>query len=336
MKTGVAYFGNRSIEYVREDLKKIKENYCTYVVHTFSEEDLFFYKETMKKILAETKKMNLSAKLDPWGVAGLFGGETFSKFTAYNLDVRQINSAGESVALACPNNPKTIDFLKEWIDSASSIGAEEIFWDEPHFYQPHWTQDSDESLWGCVCEFCRDKFKQTYHGAMPNEQTQDVLSFKKDSLVELLHVLCHYAKNKGLKNSVCLLPKVDSLKGDIWESVASIPAVDNIGTDPYWVELKEKIKNFDFKNYIKKFCLKIKEVSSKYNKEGHIWIQNFHIPRGRELDVEEAFKVVYASGIKDIAAWSYMGTKVMSKMSCDDPERVWQILGDCFRKTKED
>jgi hypothetical protein len=335
MKTGVAYFGNRSIEYVRQDLNKIKENYGTYVVHTFSEEDFFFYKEVMKEILTETKKIGLKAKLDPWGVAGIFGGETFSKFVAYNLDVRQVNSAGESVPLACPNNPKTIDFLKEWTEATASIGAEEIFWDEPHFYEPHWTGNSDESLWGCVCEFCQDKFRQKYHGAMPKEQTQNVLSFKKDSLVDLLRLLCDYAKNKGLKNSVCLLPKVDSLKSDLWEKVASIPAIDNIGTDPYWVELKKNIKNFDFQNYIRQFCLKIKEVSSEYSKEGHIWIQNFSIPRGWEDDVRVAFNIIYANGIRDIAAWSYMGTKVMSEKSCEDPQKVWSILGDCFKKARE-
>ena len=59
LKTGVSYFGSRIQRHVREDMRDIREHNCNFVVHTFSETDLEFYKDTMKEF-------NISSKVNIW------------------------------------------------------------------------------------------------------------------------------------------------------------------------------------------------------------------------------------------------------------------------------
>ena len=48
MRLGVSYFGNRMPWSVKDDMKKIRDNGCNFVVHTFSETDLEYYAGTME------------------------------------------------------------------------------------------------------------------------------------------------------------------------------------------------------------------------------------------------------------------------------------------------
>ena len=84
IKTGVSYFGNRILRHVREDMEDIRAHNCDFVVHTVSEEDMAFYKGTMKDIVAVSRDAGLEVYLDPWAVGGIFGGETYSKFIQRN------------------------------------------------------------------------------------------------------------------------------------------------------------------------------------------------------------------------------------------------------------
>ncbi|MFA5093812.1 MAG: hypothetical protein WC512_01050 [Candidatus Omnitrophota bacterium] len=335
MKTGVSYFSSRDIRHAAEDLRDISGNGCNYVVHTFSEADMQYYKGSMRKIIEKSAEAGLEVRMDPWGVAGLFGGEAYSYFVAKNLGVRQITSDGRSVPLACPNNPEARQFLKKWVDEVADIGAKSLFWDEPHFYEPHWAGDRDNKTWGCRCLYCQSIFEQRFKYEMPEAYRQDIEEFKEDSLVFFVEELCDYARSKGLKNSVCLLPIQSHLAGKFWDRIAAIGSLDNIGTDPYWIGLKKADEKFDMENYIRGFCRKVSSLARTYGKDCHIWVQNLSIPSGWEKDVEKAVDLIYAEGIRDIAAWSYHGTSSMSGLSCDDPGLVWKVLGESYKRTHE-
>lgn len=332
METGVSYFANRDLRHVKSDLVAMRKNHCSYVVHTFSEIDLQYYKENMRQIVAASVEAGLEVRIDPWGVAGLFGGEAYSYFVADKLETRQIVSDGRSVPLACPNNPQARLFLRRWMDEVVDLGAKFIFWDEPHFYEPHWVGDKDKKLWGCKCNCCQNSFKERFNRKMPDTLTDEIEDFKQQSLILFLKELCDYSSSKGLKNSVCLLPNAKHLEGDFWDEVAEIKSLDNIGTDPYWVEIKKTERNFNLDNYIRKFCKKINHLSKSHKKEGHIWIQNFSIPSGWEGDIKTVADIAYEEGIRDIAAWSYYGTSCMSSKACDSPELVWDVLGKSYKE----
>ncbi|MCD6460319.1 hypothetical protein J7L67_06590 [bacterium] len=331
MEFGISYFDSRLIDHFLWDLQKIKEAGCTYIVHTFSEADMNFNFENVAQIVKATKEAGLKAHIDPWGVAGIFGGETYSLFIARNLDVRQITSDGSNVAHACLNNPKLIEFMKKWVDAVYEVGADTIFWDEPHFYVPGWFGIPEPAdTWGCRCEVCKKLFFDEVGEKMPEQETGAVLEFKRKSLINFLTQMCAYVSKKGIENTVCMLPNIQIRESGLWEKIASIKYLSGFGTDPYWINRKKNDPDFNLDNYMRPFCAKVKSAADTYSLRGHIWIQNFSIPEGWENDIKEAVKIASEEGIEDIAAWCYLGAKGMSSLKSDNPELVWKTLKQSY------
>src|SRR5439155_24507467 len=63
-----------------KDLRDIADHGCTYVVHCYTETDLAYYGETMRDVADATREAGLEVWFDPWGVAGIFSGETSRAF----------------------------------------------------------------------------------------------------------------------------------------------------------------------------------------------------------------------------------------------------------------
>ncbi|MER3603375.1 MAG: hypothetical protein C4298_06190 [Thermus sp.] len=80
LETGVSYFSGRDLRHVRADLGDMVEHGCTYVVHCFTETDLAYNLKGMAEIVRATRDIGLQPWADPWGLCGIFSGETFSRF----------------------------------------------------------------------------------------------------------------------------------------------------------------------------------------------------------------------------------------------------------------
>ncbi len=329
LKTGVSYFGSRIQRHVKEDMRDIARHNCNFVVHTFSETDFEFYKGTMKEIFEISRKCGLQTWVDPWAVGGVFGGESYSKFVAVNLDAREISAKGESLPAACLNNERFRDFMFSWIDAAMELKPDVFFWDEPHFYlYPLDRMKKDTTLWACRCLVCRRKFRNRFGYAMPVKLNEDIKLFKEDSIIGFLKDMCDYVKLKAVENAVCLLPFKGALGGIMdWSKAARIESLDIIGTDPYW-----KVGEKDVAGLVRGFSKKICNLADKFGKEGQIWILNFRIKKGTEKDIEKAVMTAHKEGIRNLAAWSYLGTGCMSYLASDSPEKVWEVLGLTFKK----
>jgi len=333
MKTGVSYFARSRVKHMKEDMLEIKRNNCNFIVHTFSEQDLEFCKGSIERLVKISHEVGLEVWLDPWGVGGVFGGESYSQFISRNLDARQISCEGESLPAACFNSPKFRSFIKEWVDASIEIGADNIFWDEPHFYiyKENVAEEIGSKRWACRCESCRTLFKERHNKDLPVEMTKEVQDFKEASIVDFLTQMCDYVKEKGIQNSLCFLP----LEGPIggirnWENIAKIKALDIIGSDPYWPTEIEVTKE-DVEKKVSSFSKRIMRLSEKFKKEGQIWILNFRIKKGTEKNITTAVEVAYKEGIRNIAAWSYYGTEMMHSLSSDDPALVWKTLGRAYQ-----
>ena len=87
MRTGIAYFGNRTLRQVAADLADIAGSGFDYVVHCSTESDLLWGYETMREIYRISHELGLEVQADPWGVAGVFGGEALSKFVTWEIDM---------------------------------------------------------------------------------------------------------------------------------------------------------------------------------------------------------------------------------------------------------
>lgn len=324
MKTGVSYYGCRIPWRAKADLEAIRRNSCTFVVHTFSEEDKEFYTRAMGEIVRDSRALGLEAWLDPWAVGQAFGGETYSALVMKRRDLCQVNAAGEPLPIACPNHPEFVAYLKAWAKTAVELGAQVLFWDEPHFFLD--PEGGPPAGWACRCAVCQEQFRARYRQPMPATLTPEVRQFKEASLVQFLTILCDEGRRLGARNAMCYLPFEHSSTYSDWAAVAAIPTVDIIGTDPYW-----RPHQVDVAAHVGRAAQRIQALATAHHKEGQIWILNFNIPSGEEGKITEAIDAAAAAGIRNLAAWSYYGASYIS-LASEDPTRVWETLGAAYAR----
>jgi hypothetical protein len=361
LQTGVSYFSGRTLRHVRDDLRDIADHGCTYVVHCYTETDLAYYSETMREIADATRELDLEVWFDPWGVGGIFSGETLTRFPLDHTETWEVLSDGRRVGSSCPNHPDTRKFLREWIDACAEAGGDVLFWDEPHFYAGLWRRDFS-GAWACRCVVCLSLFHDRHRHPMPAEFTSEVREFREESLIELLADLCRHGHEKGMRNALCLLPTdltahgfpqpekrlglalekrgVQADAGAVqammhvgvgnFEVAAAIPDLDIFGCDPYWYIFGAEAEQF--------MRVYGEEAMAAAGKHGHglqLWVQAFSVPEGREVELLTGVRVGEELGATHLAAWSYEATASMSKIRCARPEVVWSMLGEEFRRLRD-
>ncbi len=320
-RTGVSYFGNRNPRHLVVDLEEMISHNCSFIVHTFSENDRIFYFATMAEFVELSKSVGLEVYLDPWGVGRVFGGEAFSDFALKRRHACQVSGSGELLPAACPNHPEFRSYMRGWIDDAASLGVDVVFWDEPHLFIDY-QNASDMRAAGCTCDSCREKYRELYGDSFPSVESEDFLLFREDSMYDFLKMLTDYSAEKKLRNAVCLLPyQQDMLGVSDWGRIAAIETLDIIGTDPYWIFFDKEL------DFVYDYAQKIVHIADEFGKEAQLWIQNFKIPEGREQEVAEAIELGEQAGIKNFAAWSFYGSSYMSYIRSQNPKLVWDILG---------
>ena len=329
MRLGVSYYGNRIPWRVKEDMQAIRDAGCTYVVHTFNEEDHEFYQPALEEIVRMTHELGMEAWLDPWGVGQVFGGETYSGLVMKQLPLRQVSSYGESLPIICPNQPGFRDYLLEWMDTAARLKADVLFWDEPHFQiYPEPDRSEAARLWACCCGECKARFQKRAGQVLPAQMTPEVRAFKEESLVDFIRFLCDSTRARGMRPALCLLPFESSSTVNDWAKAAAVESLEVIGTDPYWRPHQTGVGQ-----HVGRFAGRVAELARQYRKEGQIWILNFNIPRGEEGKVKEAIEAAWAAGIRNLAAWSYFGASYIT-LRAEDPPAVWQTLSACYQELR--
>lgn len=351
IETGVSYFSARTLRHVRADLEDMVAHNCTFVVHCFTETDLLYYRESMKEIVEATHQVGLKAWLDPWGVAGIFSGETLTDFPLTHLDTLQERSDSKKAPAACPNHPQTRRFLIDWIARAAETGGDGVIWDEPHYFVP-FLRGERSTAWACRCSLCRQRFQEQTGHAMPERLDEEVLAFRQSSLLELLTELVAEAKRLGLSNALCLAPShfadagfpelsegLARLVGSHdasadpflqfgmrdWDAAASIPGLDVFGTDPYWY-----MATVEPDAFLRVFAGKALAVARRHGLKAQIWVQAFRVPEGREEELRAGLRTAATLGADQVAAWSYDATTSMSQLRPARPDVVWRVIGETY------
>jgi hypothetical protein len=166
-RAGVSYFGVRIPRHARRDLEDIAARGYTAVLHTFSENDLAYYRGTMAEIVDVSHKLGLEVQMCPWGVGRTFGGEAESRWVTFHPEACQVLDDGRRVATGCLNNPAYRGFCKEWADAALEAGTDYVFWDEPH-----WTvRRRSQAVGLCVPNLCRALGSGLVPGSDPGSAT---------------------------------------------------------------------------------------------------------------------------------------------------------------------
>src|SRR3989337_278046 len=107
METGVSYFSSRTLRHASDDLQEMVDQACSSVAHGYRETALAYYRDTIRDIVGASHGAGLEAWLDPWGLAGIFSGETFTRFPLDHPEAWQLLSDGRRAGAACPNHPAT-------------------------------------------------------------------------------------------------------------------------------------------------------------------------------------------------------------------------------------
>lgn len=324
-RTGVSYVGNRYLSHARRDFERIAA-VADHIVHTVSETDLHFHKAALARLMEASRAAGLEVWADPWGLGGVFGGESYSKFLLEHPDLWQVLSDGRRVPAACVNRPALRDFVKEWLIAVAHMGAQVVFWDEPHVFF-HWDLEW-EGVYACVCDHCAALFRRQYGRPPPSRLDEDAKTFRRESLASFLAEAQAYARHKNLRNALCLYAFEGYEEYDrLWRRLGSLPDLDVFGCDPYW---RWRPVKSDPAAHVRRYTERTAEVSRPLGKGTQIWIQAMRLPRGAEDEIGVACRAAAEAGATHITAWSYDGGELLDPVLSEDPAKVWEAVARAF------
>jgi len=315
MSIGTSYFGSRIVRHVAADMEALAERGFTGVLHTYTENDLAYYRGTLNEIVRRSQDAGLVVQLGPWGFGHMFGGEAESRFVPANPELGQVLETGRRVPAGCPNQPRVREHVHGWIDAAIDTGADFVFCDEPHWVHPqHFGLDAGH--WGCRCEVCRERFGED----MPTELTPEVLAFREDSMVDFIGDFVSYVARQGAKPTICPLPHTEGPHGiSDWSRLAGLPGLHTLATDPYWKALDEPLEPF-----VREYSRRVADLAARHDLAAQIWIQGFGIPAADAGDIATAVGIARQEGVEDLWVWGFEACGHMTTLAPDDPEAVWE------------
>jgi N-acetylmuramic acid 6-phosphate etherase len=317
---GCAYFGSRIVRHVARDMEDLTRRGFNAVLHTFSENDLAYYRHTMKEIVDVSHASGLEVQMNPWAVGRTFGGEAESRFVMLHPEACQVLDDGRRVPAGCLNQSRYRAYCRDWADAALEAGADLTFWDEPHWVVPAHVGIDDPAgeRWGCRCDVCRERFD----GEMPTELTDEVLAFREASLVDFLGEMVAHVRGRGGRSTICLLPAVEGAHGvRDWDAVASLPGLDVFATDPYWHDIDEPPGAF-----VERYARLLADSAARAGVTAELWLPAFRLTNADVPDFVDGVHAAREAGIPRLWVWAYEACAHMSHLATPDSHEVWEAV----------
>jgi len=290
----------------------------TGVLHTYSENDLEYYRGTMREIVEASHTVGLTVQVSPWGLGRTFGGEAESRFVTFYPEECQVLDDGRRIAGACLNSARYRAFCMEWADAVLEAGVDSVFWDEPAWMVPRHVGIDDPARWSCVCDRCAERFGR----AIPRELTPEVQAFREESVVDFLREMLAHVAARGGTNTICLLPSTDGAHGiSDWNMVASLPGLTTFATDPYWKHWGEPAGPF-----VQRFAKLLHETCERHGVGAQLWLPSFGLTADEIPDLESAIEGARAEGIDDLWTWGYEACGNMTALATPDAPLVWEAV----------
>ena len=317
-RAGCSYFGVRIPRHVRRDMADLATRGYTGVLHTFSENDFAYYRDTMAEIVEISHAAGLTVQASPWGLGRTFGGEAESRWVAFHPEECQVLDDGRRVAAACLNSAAYREFCKEWVDWVLECGVDSVFWDEPAWVVPVHVGVDDPERWTCRCDHCAERFG----GPIPAERTPEVQAFREASVVGFLREMLAHVSARDGSNAICLLPSTEGTQGlSDWNEVASLPGLTTLVTDPYWKHWDGSAEEF-----VRRFARLLRETADRHGVGAQLWVPSFGLTREDIPDLEAAIAATRDEGVHDIWTWGYEACGHMTSLATPDAPLVWDAV----------
>ena len=324
MSIGCSYFGVRIARHAAADMEGLAARGFTGVLHTFSENDLAYYRGTMAEIIRHSHEVGLEVQANPWGVGRTFGGEAESRFVTLRPDACQVLDDGRRVAAGCLNHPDYRAWCRGWADAALEAGVDSVFWDEPHWVVPEHVGVDDAERWGCRCDVCRARWAERVGGELPATLTPEVLAFREASIVEFLAEMVDHVGRQGGRSTICLLPLTEGAHGVAdWDAVAGIPGLGTFASDPYW-----NCFGADAVPFVDRFARLVRETADRHAVRAQLWLPSFWLKAEDLDDLRGSVAAARAAGIDDLWTWGYEACGHMTHLATPDSALVWSTICD--------
>jgi N-acetylmuramic acid 6-phosphate etherase len=312
-RAGTSYFGVRIPRHVERDMADLAALGYRGVTHTLTENDLAYYRETMRELVAASHRAGLWVQASPWGLGRTFGGEAESRFVTFHPEECQVLDDGRRVAAACLNSPVYRAFCGEWADWALDSGVDSLFWDEPAWVFPAHV-GVEEERWTCRCNHCAERFGRE----LPTELDDEMIAFRQASVVDFLREML----GRGGTHTICLLPSTGGRAGiEDWNEVASLPGLSTFATDPYWKHWDEEAGPF-----VRRFARLLRETCDRHGVGAQLWLPSFGMTAADIPDLEAAVAAAREEGIDDLWTWGYEACGYMSTLGTPDSPQVWTAI----------
>ncbi|CAN5615502.1 hypothetical protein BH23CHL5_BH23CHL5_13490 [soil metagenome] len=329
-RLGLSYFGNRYLDHAKVDIAAIAATGAEIIDHVMDEADLRWNPETIKDLVAASKKHGLETWLAPWGLGGAFGGEAASYAVMEAPAQCQRDNLGNYLPALCLNQPAYGSLMTRWLDAAAAAQVDVVTWDEPHLFLPPPT--SADGRWACRCETCQTRFRNSFDRSMPEVWDEDIAAFCQDVVGESLDTLIREATRRGIDSAVIFAP--EDAHGDRgWREIAAMRGVRYFGISPYWV--LAGIPEDVFEPWLRNWCKRVAAATQDQTVQSLTWIQAFSVPAGRETEIERGMEIMQEEGIDVVCAWSFRACESMSLLTPDNPQLVWESVQRGFAKIRK-
>ena len=306
--------GHHNPKHLETDIKEMKELQLDDVLLAGQENDFVHF--TGK--LEFTPKIAVDYGIRPiaifWGALNLFGGGVSSQFLLDHPEGFQVGLDGVPKPSGCYVNPVCSSRIEEMIDTIAERGFQGYFVDEP------------TPLEDCYCPSCRVAFEEWYGGDLASASDDRKKLFRQRCVVEYVKKISVYCKTNHprLETMTCLMPT----DKEMWRETSQIEALDNLGTDMYWVNSDRDV------NEMTPIIDELDTLCRKGGKIHHEWLQCCYVHKGMERRILEQGKVIIGAQPDSLYVWAWKG-QIGTTESCEDPDASWQRACEIFKMAKD-
>lgn len=123
-----------------------------------------------------------------------------------------------------------------------------------------------------------------------------------------------------LPKVVCLSAIENKDNPEIYEEVAALPGVVEIGCDPYCLG---NFENFNYA-YVRQMSKVVLTAARNQGKLAHVWVQGFNVPD--KYFPGSCANIARSTGVERIGFWSFRACEAISSLRNSNYQEIWQQI----------